>query len=78
MSNANLSTDTPSVLYAIEGTSEVFYLTLSEILQCLQIAELEPDVPRLPTAWKKAAIPVHRQIQSERAVLASLEFERGY
>ncbi|PHR04164.1 MAG: hypothetical protein COB29_12745 [Sulfitobacter sp.] len=62
--------DTPSVLYAIQGSSEVFYLTISEILQCLQIAILEDDVPNLPEYWKKEAIPEHRLIDNKEQACA--------
>lgn len=54
--------ETPSVLFALQGSGEVIYLTNAEILQCLQIAELETDFPDLPEEWKATTIPEHRRI----------------
>lgn len=70
MSKIFVPIDTPSVLFALQGAEEVFCLTISEIMQCLQVAELEDDFPDLPESWKKEAIPEHRLIENKEKACA--------
>lgn len=68
MSTVFVPIDTPTVLYGIRSSGEMMYLTLAEILQLLQIAELEEDFPDLPKDWKDQVIPAHRQLSSKEKI----------
>jgi len=54
MSDIFVPIGSPSVLFAVQGSNGIYYVTLHEILECMAIAEEEEGFPALPPHWKKA------------------------